>query len=377
MSRVDIARKTGLSQASVTGITAELIEEGLLFEKQEGKSIGGRRPILLAINPDGAYTIGVFLSIQRISVVVINMQADILISAKRDLPAGIASPEEIAGEIVQAVQKAIWKSDLAKNQISGVGIALPGLVDSKSGSVQFLPNYQWRNVNLRDLVSEQLEVPTYIENSANTITIGEQWFGKGRGCSDFTMVNLEHGIGSGIVINGQLYRGSSGLAGEFGHMIVDPEGPVCRCGRQGCLEAIAGNNAILRDAGILAKKGLWKPDDPGGITIEEIIDKAKAGEKCLCDIYAKAGKMLGMGITNLIKLFNPELIIFSGKGVKAGELLFEPMHRTIADCLFESMDWDTQFVVQEWNPYNNARGAGALVLQEVYKSPANRVVPVI
>ncbi len=377
LSRVDIAKMTGLSQASVTGITAELIDDGLLFEKKEGKSIGGRKPILLAINPEGAYTIGVFLSIHQINVVVVNMKAEILASLTKPIETSEISPENISEEIIQAIQKCIWESGLSKNQISGVGISLPGLVDSETGVIRFLPNYQWREVNLRDLIYQKLEIPTYVENSANTLTIAEQWFGNGKGISNFITVNLEHGIGAGIVINGQIFRGDRGIAGEFGHVIINEDGPTCRCGQKGCLEAYSGNYAIIRDAEMAAKEKKWSPNSNAKLTIEEIVAKANAGEKCLQDIFEKAGHMLGVGLINLIKIFNPACIIISGKGVNAGDLVLKPMLSVIEQYQLKQIDSHTRFIIQKWDPYDNARGAGALVLQEVYKSPTNRIVPII
>jgi len=377
ISRVDIAKSTGLSQASVTGITADLIREDLLFEKQAGKSIGGRRPILLALNPEGAYTVGVFLSFQQISVVIVNLQADILASDTLSIMKQKNTPENIAELIVQAIHSCMWKTDLSKKQISGVGVAIPGLVDSQTGLIRFLPNYQWESVNLRDIIHTKIQIPTYVENSANTLTLAEQWFGDGKGLDNFITINLEHGVGMGVVINGQLYRGHKGIAGEFGHVTMDPKGPLCRCGKKGCLEAFVGNNAILRQAKEAAKKGKWKPADPNNITIEEVIQAAREGENCLKKIFKDAGRILGIGLSNLLEIFNPSKIIISGKGVNAGDLLFDTMHKTIPNHLSTKTDHTTDVIVQAWNPTDNARGAGALVLQEVYKSPANRILPTI
>ncbi|MCP4755276.1 MAG: ROK family transcriptional regulator [Proteobacteria bacterium] len=377
ISRVDIARSTGLSQASVTGITAELIETGLLFEKQTGQSIGGRRPILLSLNPDGAYTLGVFLSVRQISVVIVNLQADILESHILPLAERIYTPEIVADLIVQAIHTCMWKTDLSKKQISGVGIAIPGLVDSQTGLIRFLPNYRWKEVNFRDMINEKIEIATHIENSANTLTLAEQWFGDGRGVDNFLTVNLEHGVGMGIVINGQLYRGHKGIAGEFGHITLEADGPLCRCGKRGCLEAFAGNNAILCEAETAAREGKWKPDDPHNISIEEVVRKARSGEECLEKIYAKAGRILGIGLANLIEILNPAKIIISGKGVNAGKLIFDPMYETVKGDVPGDIDHKALIVVKKWNPTDNARGAGALVLQEVYKSPANRILPTI
>lgn len=377
MSRVEIARATGLSQASVTGITAELIGEGLMRETETGASLGGRRPVLLALNPGGAYALGVYLSIHQISVVVIDFEASVLTAHEMALANNYYRPEVLADKVAQAVQACLWQANFAKDQIVGVGIGIPGLVDSQTGMVRFLPNYQWENVNLRDLVRQRIDHPTYIENSANALTISEQWFGEGRGVDNFLLITLEHGVGMGVVINGQLYRGAQGIAGEFGHFTLNPQGPECRCGRRGCLEATVGNYAILRQARQAAAQGLWQPPDLRQIDIEDVLRAARAGDPVLRRIYAEAGETLGVALSNLIVLFNPDKVFISGRGTAAGDLLFKSMQATIPHHISPKLDTRTAIIVKEWVQTDYARGAGAMVLQETYRHPVSRLVPMI
>ncbi len=377
ISRVDIAKVTGLSQASVTGITADLFQEGLLQEKESGESIGGRRPVMIALNPNGAYAVGVYLSIYQINVVIVNFQADILTNYSLPLKKFKYAPNTIANKIVQAIQACMWEANFSREQISGIGICIPGPVDSQTGTVRYLPNYRWEHVNLRDMVQEKINHPTYIENSANALTIAEQWFGAGKGLNHFLVVTLEYGVGLGAVVNGQLYRGHEGTAGEFGHITIDPDGPLCRCGGKGCLEAIVGNNAILREARHLVTKGRWSPSDKDNIRIDDVILAAKNGSKSLQKIYSRAGRVLGIGLSNLIELYNPSKVIVSGKGVEAGYLLFESMYDAIHQFTHKKINGNAEVIVKDWNQKAYARGAGALVIQEIYQSPANRVVPII
>ncbi len=370
ISRTDISRSTGLSPASITSITAELIKEGLLLEKQTGNSLVGRRPVLLSINPEGAFTLGVFLSVQRISVVIINLQADILANFSMPFEEKDTSPESIADIIMQAVHQCMWSTKLSKNEISGIGVAVPGFVDSFTGMIRFLPNYQWRSVDFKEILFQKLQIPIYIDNSANSLTLTEQWFGKGQDVDNFIVVNLAHGVGIGIVINGQLYMGHSGIAGEFGHTVIDPSGPSCRCGKQGCLEAYVGNYAILKKARVLAYGGAWNADSPEDLTIEDIIDRAFSGEKILIDLYEEAGRMLGIGIANLAEIFDPEKIIISGKGTNAGRLIFDPMYKSIPEHLSGGTENRAEFIIQEWKDTDTARGAGMLVLRDIYKLPS-------
>ena len=377
ISRVDLSRKTGLSQASVTSIAAELIGEGLLLEQERGKSQGGRRPVPLTLNPKGAYTVGAHLSIDRINVVLMDLQATIISEHTKPLDTTNQGPEPVVATLIEAVQACLWEADFSKSQVSGIGLAIPGLVDSRTGFVHFVPNYRWKNINIAEMLQQRLGVTTYAENSANTLAIYEQWFGVGRGADNFLLITTEHGIGMGMILNGKIYRGIRGTAGEIGHTIVSENGVLCRCGQSGCLEAICGNNAIVREAKKAAETGEWQVKDIGSVTIEEIIDAARKGNPALREIYRRAGRILGTGISNMHKIFDTEKIIVSGKGVLAGDLLFGPMQETLHKDISFAEDAPTRLFIQEWQPTNYARAAGALVLQEIYQSPANRVVPII
>ncbi len=376
VSRVDLARRTGLSQATVTGITAELLRQGMLLEQPRGRSDGGRRPVPLALNSQGAYTVGVHLAVDQISVVLMDLQAGILKShTKRLAPDHLADGPSVE-LVIESVQNCLWQADFSKKQISGIGVAIPGLIDSRTGFIHYVPNYQWRAISLADTLRERMGVAVYVENSANTLAVYEQWFGLGRGTDNFLLITTEHGIGAGLVLDGKLYRGFRGIAGEFGHTVVDDKGPRCRCGQTGCLEAICGNSAILREAKEAIRSGRWQAEGSEP-TIEEVLAEAKGGNPVLRAIYHRAGRTLGVGIGNMSKLFDPEKIIITGKGVLAGELLFGPMRETLPAGISFGRDGATRIFVQEWQPTLYAQGAAALVLQEVYQSPANRVVPII
>ncbi len=374
ISRIDIARATGLSQALITGLTADLINEGLIIEKQSGEYEGGRRPMLLALNPEGAFVVGVNLSITELSVVIVNFEGTVVASYTQSLAPIHHSVSEIADSVVGAVQACIWEANFAKEQISGVGLGIPGLVDPYSGNIRFLPNYGWENVNLKELVQSKLNHPCYIDNSSNTLALAEQWFGEGKGLNNFLVVTIENGVGLGAVINGRIYRGEEGFAGEFGHITINPDGPECRCGKRGCVEAYAGSIAIMRDARQAALDGQWDCEDPGRITYEDVVRAAQNGADVLRQLFVRAGRILGIGISHLIILFNPTKIIITGKGMRAGELFFDVMYSTLENYLSAKFGRrTTQIMVQQWTEQDWARGAGALVLQELYKSPVGQV----
>jgi predicted NBD/HSP70 family sugar kinase len=374
ISRRDIARSTGLSKALVTGLTSDLIREGLIIEKKSGEYEGGRRPILLALNPEGAFVVGVNLSFQEIGVVIVNFKGDVVNHFTKTLAPRHHSVEQIADYVVAAVQSCIWDANFAREQISGVGIGIPGLVNPDTGLIRFLPNYGWKNVNLKKLVEVELNHSCYVDNSTNTLALAQQWFGEGKGVENFLVVTIATGVGLGAVINGRIYRGANGVASEFGHTTINPEGPKCRCGKRGCVEAYAGKIAILRDARQAARENRWQCNDIQNLTYEEIVLAAQGGEETLRRIFMGAGEKLGIGLSNLITLYNPSKIVITGKGVQAGDFIFNPMFKTLnAISSARLYDQPCNILIQQWTEQDWARGAGGLVLRELYKTPVGQV----
>ena len=371
ISRTDLARQTGLSQASVTGVTADLIKEGLIEEKQAGAYEGGRRPTLLAIRPDGVHVVGVNMSIDQLRVVIVNFQAELKAAHTIILEKDFYSPEEIVALIVQAIQACIWEANFSKEQIAGVGVGIPGPVDSKRGVVKFLPNYGWEEIPLKEMLKQKINHPVFIDNSSNNLAIAEYWYGSGKGKDNFLVVTLENGVGAGMVVNGQLVRGHSGIASEFGHMCAEIGGPVCRWGRHGCIEAFSGKYAIV-NARSLMRKGIWSSSNksPAEISFEDVLVELRHGNEELENIYRKAGIILGVGIYNLMTLLNPELVIITGKGVGAGAPLFDHMYHRIDQLKRGKFGFDqTEIVIKSWTGDDWARESGSLVLREIYKSP--------
>jgi predicted NBD/HSP70 family sugar kinase len=378
ISRVEIAEVTGQSRAAVTNITARLIKEKIIFEKKTATSSSrGRRRILLALNPSAAYVVGVKLSAFQVSFAVTNMQADVLSSFIVPARIGKKSVGFVADLIEESIRHCVSEARLSMKKISGIGIGIPGFVDNKRGITYWSPLYKKGNKTLVDLIQDRFKIKTYIENDANTVTLAQQWFGEGRSVNDFLMVTVEHGVGMGIVVNGQIYRGDRGIGAEFGHMVIRPGGAPCRCGKRGCIEAYVADYRILEAAIQACKAGEWEWKDVSSLTIEEVTTIARAGEPALQKIFKRGGQILGLGISGLVQIFNPEKIIIAGEGVRAGDLLFKPMQKTVEAHTSAEMLKTLKIVIQKWKDTDWARGAASLVLQELYKSPYNRIRPVI
>ena len=369
LSRTEIAQQTGLSAATITSISGELINSGLVYEKEAGDSSGGRPPIMLALNARGGYVIGLKLAEDHVTAALTDLLATV--NAKQTHPLNDQTFTSAVDTIEGVVNSLLAEERYQKEQFLGVGIGLAGIIDFQNGVLRHSPIFGWKNIPLGDILVDRLGVPIYIDNDVNTLTITELWFGKGKGVNNFLTVTIGRGVGLGIVLNGQVYLGMRGGVGEFGHTVIDPDGPLCACGKHGCLETFVSDPALLRMAEEARSRGELSKSV---ITIDTLISHAQAGNPAAMAIFAEAGKVLGLGIANLINLLNPELIIISGEGVRAGDVLFEPMRTTVSANVMPGLAGGTMIQVDPWDDYACARGAAGLVLRELFESPIHRKV---
>jgi len=372
ISRIELAQITGQSRASVTNITARLIENNLIYEKEiKDSNQRGRKRVMLALNADAAYVVGIKVSAFMISCAVTDMQADIRSSI--DLPVRTSNKpvEFIADLIEEGVSYCISQAGLTPSMISGIGTGIPGLIDKKKGINHWTLFYQKDNVPLRKLIQDRFDIPVWVENDANTVTLAHQWFGHGRGIDNFLVVTIEDGVGMGIVVNGQLYTGEKGMAAEFGHVVVKPGGRPCRCGKNGCIEAYISNFSIISQAADILKQ------DRTLLKYEQVVDAANKKNLKIKKLFNHAGEILGTGIAGLIQIFSPKRIIFSGRGVESGDLLFAPMRKQIKLLTNKEVFQSCEIVIQKFCDTDWARGAASLALQELYKSPIDRIIPKI
>ncbi len=373
IARAEIARRTRLSPATVTYITADLIQDHLVFEKTAGDSSGGRPPILLALNPQGGYVVGIKLMENHASGALTNLEASLV--SKSEYPLSGQSPEAVSRDLGNLVGSLLHKSQIHRRQLLGVGIGLAGIVDASKGILRQSPAFGWRDVPLQAMLEKLLRVPVYIDNDVNTLTQTEKWFGSGQQVDHFLTITVGRGIGMGIVVNGQFYRGASGGAGEFGHSVVDPCGRPCACGKRGCLETYVGDPGLLETAGEAAREGrLSRPVS----RIEELVELAQSGDPGAAQIYAEAGRLLGQSIANLINVFNPQKIVICGEGTRAGDFLFQPMRQSIGENAMPGLYADVEISIDPWGDDAWALGAASLVLRQLFESPVHReAAPVV
>jgi N-acetylglucosamine repressor len=360
IGRAEIARRTGLSPATVTSISAKLISQDLVLEKSAGDSSGGRPPILLVINPKGGYVVGIKLTETHAVCALTDLEA--MIIAKSSMPLSGHDPIQVVDDLAGMVPSFIREKKIAKKQLLGVGLGLAGIVDAEAGILRQSPIYGWDNVPLRDMLQSKLHIPVYIENDVNTLTLTERWFGHGQGVDNFLTVTVGRGVGLGIVANGQFYRGQTGGAGEFGHTTIDPEGPPCACGKRGCLEAYVGDPGLIRAAQESAASGSL---DVFVQNLDDLLSLAQTGNPAALQIFDRAGRILGLGIANLINLFNPKRIIISGEGTREGDFLFIPMKQSIQQNTMPGLFDPNTVVIAPWGDDAWARGAAGLVLRDL------------
>lgn len=360
IARTEIAGITSLSPATVTGITGMLIEQGLVFEQEIAESTGGRPPVLLSINRDAGCVVGIKLTESQIIAALTDLGAGTLASRTIEL-GGDRSPAAVI-ELVAGVVNEL-RQDFLDRQFYGVGIGLAGAIDRRAGVCRFSPFLQWRDVPLRLLLEKRIDRPVVIENDVSALTLAERWFGLGAGLTDFVVVTLGRGVGLGMVLDGRLYRGGKGAGGEFGHLSVDAGGPLCDCGKRGCLEALVGEQALTRQVA----EALGST-----YTLADGAERARMGDAQAAEIFNQAGDTLGIALAGIVNLLNPTRIIVGGEGVHTLDLLLEPMRSALATHCFDGLYDDLELIVEPWGDDAWARGAAGLVLDDLFHARLER-----
>lgn len=276
-------------------------------------------------------------------------------------------PEPVIGRIKDAIREAASSTDWA--QVVGIGIGAPGPLNPWTGVIRQAPNLPgWRDVPLRDIIQEEFQVPTYLGNDANVAALAERRFGAGQGVDDLIYMTVSTGIGGGVIAEGRLLLGADGLAGEVGHMTLEAHGPRCNCGNIGCLEALASGTAIARDARQRIEEGAQTiiVDRVGGdlskVTAKLVSQAAQEGDELAIELIRRAGFYIGVGIVNLIHLFNPRLFVIGGGVSKAGDLLFDSIRATVRERAMPAMQREVRIVPAALGDDVGLLGAVALVL---------------
>ncbi|MEO1494596.1 MAG: ROK family transcriptional regulator [Pseudomonadota bacterium] len=363
-SRVDIAAALGLSAATVTAIVTDLLAQGLVRETDTVAASGRGRPRRqITLNPTARFVAGAKLNRASITVAILDFSGDVLADVEAPLPEGQIGHDILVDTLKNAFAEALGGAGLDARDIVGFGMGVPGFVERETGLCHWSPILQGTPVNVREMLEREIPCPVAVDNDANLATLAELWFGHGRDHRDFLVVTVEHGVGLGVVIDGRLYRGACGLGAEFGHTKVQIDGALCRCGQRGCLEAYVADFALAREA-VTALSAQDLPTDTGAL-IDLLADRARAGDLAPAAIFRRAGRMLGLGLANLVNLFDPSLIVLTGGWMHNHNLMMEGVTRSVEENSLRTGRERVRIETHRWGDGLWARGAGALALEAI------------
>jgi predicted NBD/HSP70 family sugar kinase len=323
ISRAEIARRTGLSRSTVSSLVSELQSDGLVVEREEPGAAhgeqGGRPPILLAFDASAGAALGIDFGHSHVRVAVSDLSSNIL--AERSAPMDIDhAAHEGLDVALELIGEALDEAGVERSRVIGAGLGLPGPVDQIDGvigSSAILPG--WVGVAAGEEMRRRLDVPVSVDNDANLGALAELTHGAGRGASELVYLKVSSGIGAGLILGGRLHRGTGGVAGELGHILVAPEGAVCRCGNRGCLETAASTGALLE---MLRRSH-------GELTVAEMLRLARDGDLGCRRVIADAGRVVGSAVAVVLNLLNPQLLVVGGDLAEAGDLLLDGVRSSV------------------------------------------------
>jgi len=370
ISRAEIARRADLSRSTVSELVGFLLSTGLVSEAGVGASRGGRRPINLEFQDEACGIIGLDIGATHLTAVLTDLRGRVLSAEYREWPVR-TDPDGTRALAIELIVACLAKRPDVSRALLGIGIAVPSPVDPRHPerlSPLVLPD--WGGRNGFDVIRSRFNVPLFIDNDANLGALAEQWWGAGRGVPDFAYIKVATGVGSGHVIEGRVRRGATGVAGEIGHVAIDPRGAPCACGNRGCLVTFVGSTALVERARTLL------PDFPASslasvpLTIEAIEAAAIADDPMAVQVVSEAAEYLGIAIAGLLNLMNPGAVIIGGGLSRVGHRLLAPLREVVLRRTFVSAVAASEIKHSELGPLGVAVGAATLVLEAALADPA-------
>lgn len=373
ISRTELAAVTGLTSGTVSNITSDLLEEGLVQVKGTVGSTGGRPQVLLEINPDARLAIGTNVGSTKIISVLTRLDGSIV--TRSDVPMDRTwSLERQVQQIVRSIQNVFPESEELQGRVIGIGLGVPGLLVSESGISVFSPNLGWRNVPIKSLIEERVGYPVILDNSVRVGALGERWWGTESQVSDLVALYVGTGVGAGLILNGQIYRGHNEAAGEIGHVVVAAHGDRCSCGKRGCLEAVASGPAIARRAVGRMRDGQQSLledicRDYDAMTSEHVYKAAKQGDQLSLEVLTEAARYIGTGMSILINLFNPQVLVFNGGVSQSWDITGQAIVETAKSLIFEGSNPEVRIIRSSLGDSVGPLGAATLVIERFFSGP--------
>ncbi|MGC3999341.1 MAG: ROK family transcriptional regulator [Anaeromyxobacter sp.] len=363
ISRAEIARRTELSRSTVSETVNELLVTGLVQEVGAGQSVRGRRPIVLQFQDDAFGLVGVDVGASHVGVALTNLRGQVLAWADRAHPVR-TDPEGTRSLAVALIQECLARWGQGPHRLVGIGVAVPAPVDPRDPdrlSDVVLP--AWKGSGGFVALEERFGVPVLVDNDANLGALAERWWGAGQGVQDVAYVKLGTGIGSGLIIGGQIYRGATGVAGEIGHLAIDPNGPPCVCGLRGCLVTLVGAQALVARAAALLPEAPGSLLARGELSLDRIEEAALAADPLALRVVRDAAGHLGIAVAGLLNLLNPAAVIVGGSLARVGEALLEPLRATVRGRTLVSSVAAARIVTSPLGARAIALGAATLALE--------------
>lgn len=370
LSKPEICRLTNMTTPTISRIIEELIEEGWVTDRGQGPSIGGKRPHIFSLNPDAAYIMGIDLGREHLKIAIFNLRKEIIGKIKI-YPSILEEKnnEETLRYMKEKIDSTLAELKIPYKKIKVTGLALPGLIDSDGISYTYL-TYEDPGINIKKTIEGMLKMPVFIDNDSIIMAMAEHSAGAARGAAHALCVNINECIGLGMILNSQPYSGFKGMAGEFGHIRISGLEAPCYCGKAGCLETVASGRAIVKTAKDAIRKGVETAISTTSagqeITLSSIIKAAKQDDIFAIDLLQNAGEKIGEGISTLIHLFNPELIVIGGEITDASDLITAPIRQTLNKYTLARMKNQCEIKMSNLNSQATILGTLMVVMKHLY-----------
>ena len=372
VTRARLAAATGLTKTTVSSLVDDLVSARLVVELgPEARGEIGRPGSALALDPSGYAGIGLEINVDYIAVCLANLVGEVRYLRTRARDNRAQSPAKVLGRAVRMIRTAVARAEAARLTVAGLAVAMPGPVETDRGLLRLAPNLGWVDVPVAGILADRLaglDLAVVVDNEANLAALGELWFGGHHDLADFIHVSGEIGVGGGVVLSEELFRGVRGFAGEIGHVVVQPDGPRCRCGARGCLEQVAGQEAILRAAGLTGAVGT-SIGQPGG-SVAELLARARAGDPATLRAVESAGRALGIGLSATVNVVDPSTVVLGGLYAALEPWLRGPLLEELSERAITHRWSPVRLLASRLGPDAAVRGAAGVVVKRVLSEPA-------
>lgn len=347
ISRAKLSEVTGLNKSTVSAQIGALLNEELIFEIGQGDSSGGRRPVMLVFNQQAGFTIGVDLGVKAINAVLTDLKGNVVESLTTEWA---EADQEAEPKVRAAIDALLGKMPSSPYGLIGIGVSVPGLINREQ-QVIFVPNLRPDVTSLKQDLENRYDVPVNLENEANAGAYGERRFGAGKDHEEMVFVSLGTGVGTGIILHGELYRGEDGFAGEFGHMSIEYNGPKCTCGNRGCWELYA------------SEKVLWDKYLPGH-TVETLQRSLQANEASVLNELQKWCFYVGVGLNTVLNVYNPKVIIIQSRVIESHPMVLNMIRTAISSRVYAQADHSFELIPSKLSDHASAIGMASLAIEQ-------------